>query len=75
MACHTAGFSSAVRGVTDSYFGNGTGDVILDNVRCTGNEGTFFECTNANRWGVVSARCADHSNDVGVVCSDGKCLG
>lgn len=62
-----------MRGLSDAntYFGPGTGQVLLDNVQCTGNEGNFFECGNV-RWGIVSSSCNGHRNDAGAVCSDGK---
>ncbi len=71
MACRTAGFSSAVRAVTDgSYYGSGQGSVLLNNVQCTGDEATLFGCSHSS-WGNVPSNC-DHSNDAAVVCSDSK---
>lgn len=73
VACRSAGFSSAVRGVSDAstYFGPGVGSVVLDNVRCTGNEDNLAHCSHSG-WGVVGSSCSGHANDAGVVCSDGK---
>ncbi len=72
VACRTAGFSSAVRAVTDgSYYGPGVGHVLLDDVHCTGDEINLFSCTLSS-WGVVSSTC-DHTRDAGVVCSDSEC--
>ena len=71
VACRTAGFNSAVRAVTNgSYYGRGNGTVWLDNVQCTGNEASFFEC--ARNWGNVDSSCNDHTRDAAVVCSDGR---
>ena len=71
-ACRTAGFNSAVRAVTDTnYYGRGNGTVWLDNVQCSGNEATLFDCDYGS-WGVVGSRCSNHANDAAVVCSDGK---
>lgn len=73
VACRTAGFSSAVRAVTDgSFYGPGVGNVILDDVHCTGDETNLFSCSLSS-WGDVSSSC-DHSRDAGVVCSDSKSL-
>ena len=72
VACRTAGFNSAVRAVTNaSYYGRGTGNVILDNVQCTGSEATLFDCPHAS-WRVVSSSCRNHARDAAVICSDGK---
>ncbi len=73
VACRSAGFNSAVRGVSDAntYFGPGVGSVLLDNVRCTGNEESLIHCVHSP-WGTVGSRCNSHINDAGVVCSDGE---
>lgn len=74
VACITAGFNSAVRGVSDAdtYFGSTeTGEVMLDNVVCSGGETSLFSCAHSP-WGVVGSRCNGHVNDAGVVCSDGE---
>jgi len=76
LACRTAGFNSAVRGLSQGnlFYGGGTGNVLLDNVRCTGNEASFFDCP-ANQWGVVGSGCSGHQNDAAAVCSDGELTG
>ena len=52
-----------------AYFGMGTGDILLDNVRCRGTELTLLEC-NTNPIG-QSDGC-DHSEDAGVRCQGTK---
>ena len=73
VACRTAGFNSAVRGLSDAstYFGPGTGSVLLDNVQCTGNEIALWDCPRTP-WGSYNSRCSNHMYDAGVVCSDGE---
>ena len=45
-------------------YGQGTGDIILDDLVCTGTETSLFECGNA---GIGTHNCA-HSEDIGILC-------
>ena len=44
-----------------AYFGAGEGQIVLDNVRCNGNETRLVDCSNE------IPNC-QHSEDVGVIC-------
>ena len=44
-------------------FGEGTGNIILDDVACAGTESSIFDCT------YTSVHNCGHSEDAGVVCS------
>ena len=72
VACRSLGFSGTVRAVTNAYYGRGTGRVWLDHVECTGTETSLASCRH-NNFESVDSDCQDHSNDAGVVCTDGEC--
>ena len=45
-------------------YGPGEGEIVLDNVDCTGNELSLFNCSHA---GLGNHNC-DHYEDAAVVC-------
>jgi len=50
------------------YYGSGSGQIWLSNLRCTGNEYSLAECQH-NGWGVHSC---DYRGDVSIVCGNCK---
>jgi hypothetical protein len=55
---------TSFQGYTDSKFGQGTGNIYLDNVICKGNEAAFGSCVHS-QWG--THKC-DHTSEAGVHC-------
>ncbi len=51
------------RGIQQAFFGQGTGDILLDDVQCVGTEARLTDCP-----AITTHNCA-HSEDSGVVCS------
>ena len=45
-------------------FGRGTGDILLDNVDCRGDEGSLFSCSHLG----IGVHDCSHSSDAGVRC-------
>lgn len=67
MLCKENGFPSAISAVGSSHFGRGSGPIHLDDVDCSGQETSIFNCR------VNQQSNCDHSEDAGVVCeSPGK---
>ena len=69
VVCRQLGFSrGAVQYYRYAHFGRGTGQIWMDNVRCTGNETSLDEC-QFRGWGIHDCR---HYEDAGVACAPGN---
>ena len=67
VVCRMLGFNSGdVK--KNAEFGPGTGQIWLDNVNCSGNEPSLFDCQHRG-WGIDNC---DHVEDVGVVCHSNR---
>ena len=51
---------------SNAYFGQGTGQILLSGLGCTGTETSLFSCSFSN---VIGSTNCSHSQDVGVACS------
>ncbi|KAL5460317.1 hypothetical protein EMCRGX_G033759 [Ephydatia muelleri] len=62
VACRQLGYSATGASYEGlAYFGAGQGQIVLDDVSCTGNETRLFDCSSG------SPNC-QHYEDVGVIC-------
>ena len=59
-------YFKASRFYYDAHFGQGSGPVQLDQIRCRGDEMMLADCPS------VDGRSCSHSNDVGIGCQPGK---
>ncbi|XP_036107412.1 HHIP-like protein 1 [Molossus molossus] len=66
VVCRQLGFAHVLRATKRAEFGEGRSlPILLDNVRCAGQEKTLLECEHA---GLGTHNCR-HEEDAGVVCS------
>ena len=68
VVCRQLGFQSAVAALKTASFGEGKGQIWLDELNCAGNENSLTQCDH-NGWGKEDC---SHSEDAGVVCTQGN---
>ena len=64
VVCRQLGYHRATVVHQGAHYGQGTGPILLDSLKCRGNENFLWDCQH-DGWGVENCR---HSEDASVDC-------
>ena len=70
VVCRQLDYGPPIAARSKAYYGQGSGQIWLDNLNCNGNELTIGECPHAG-WGMHDC---EHNKDAGVKCSYGNSI-
>ncbi|XP_072211785.1 antigen WC1.1-like [Excalfactoria chinensis] len=66
VVCRQLGCGYAIKALDSAHYGEGSGQIWLDDVNCTGSESNIWACPSS-AWGLHNCQ---HKEDAGVLCSE-----
>ena len=64
VVCRQLGFPGSIGYTKSQTFGAGSGPILLDNMRCVGDETSIMDCPK----NAIGDHNCQHSDDAGVIC-------
>lgn len=69
---HDVFYAAGASSQNSARFGQGSGRIWLDNVRCTGSEWRLLSCARGRN--IIGSHDCGHHEDAGVVCNTSECM-
>lgn len=66
VVCKQLGCGSAMSSPGSAHFGQGSGQIWMDDIKCSGSESTLTQCSHTTKHN------CNHGEDAGVVCLSGR---
>ena len=70
VVCRQLGYRGAVTAHRSARFGQGSGQILLDDLQCTGREASLLECSHRG----INVHDCTHSEDASATCECNFCF-
>lgn len=72
VLCKSKGYADG-EPISNSYYGKGSGHIMMNGLSCYGYESSIFQCRNDGWMTYKGSECSNHTKDASVICyKDGK---